>query len=122
MSYVNVYNAYNFSGAYGYIINRQAAINILKTQKPLHFEIDVFQYYYMLGLCDLYCLDKDLVFTDNNLESSIEEARGQKIGFDKLREQNFRLLVHKLPFSHYVLFQWRRLQKMFRKPFETFDY
>lgn len=72
---VSIYSCHKFYCTHGYIINREAAKNILKVQTPIRFEIDAFEYYYWLGLAELYSLNKDLVVQSCNLESTIGDER-----------------------------------------------
>lgn len=52
------------SAAHGYIINRQAAENILEAQTPVKFEIDAWAIYQKLLYINLYCMNRKLVYLD----------------------------------------------------------
>ena len=68
------------SGAYAYVLNRQAAINLLRAQTPVKIEMDAWGIYQRMGFVDLYCLNKpvillDKVLNDDSIIDKISDRR-----------------------------------------------
>lgn len=121
-STISIFSAHNLFYACGYVINRQAAENILNIQTPIKFEIDAFKFYYWLGACDLYCLNTDLVkpaLEISNL-SEIDCDTPRKYTKQRTIKKNnaYRLLYNQLSWQNKLKANIKRIQKMLHKPFE----
>uniref|UniRef100_UPI00262166C2 glycosyltransferase family 25 protein n=1 Tax=uncultured Veillonella sp. TaxID=159268 RepID=UPI00262166C2 len=118
LSKCSIYSAFSFTLAHAYIINRAAAQIMVDLQTPINFEIDVFQNYYLLKGCQLFCLDKDLVVQKNCIQSTIGEQRAKRNKeFKKHKKNVFIDLYKKLSFKEKVLFWGRKLSKEIYRPF-----
>ena len=125
---MNIYSARNLFCTHGYIINRQAAKNIKSIQTPIRFEIDAFKFYYWLGLCKLYCLDKDLILQHDNdvIESTVNS--GININSNEESQRTFKKnsaykeLYLKLSLIGKLRSQYRRFEKACYSIFEGLDY
>ncbi|ACA31310.1 conserved hypothetical protein [Histophilus somni 2336] len=121
-SAISIFSAHNLFYACGYVINRQAAENILNIQTPIKFEIDAFKFYYWLGACDLYCLNTDLVKPAPEISnlSEIDCDNPRKYTKQRTIKKNnaYRLLYNQLSWQNKLKANIKRIQKMLHKPFE----
>ncbi|MCO6524379.1 MAG: glycosyltransferase family 25 protein, partial [Candidatus Schmidhempelia sp.] len=62
---------------HAYLINLQAAKNILTIQSPLKFEIDAWKHYIYLDKLQLNCVIPSLVHQDMKMASIIEQQKGR---------------------------------------------
>lgn len=119
---ISIFSAHNLFFAYGYILNRKAAENILKTQTPIKFEIDAYKFYYWLGAADLYCLNSNLVEPEPETSELSEINYGAPRQYTKQRvikkNQAFRLLYNQLSWRDKLKVNIKRIQKALHKPFE----
>lgn len=119
---ISIYSSRNLFCMHGYIINREAAKNILKVQTPIRFEIDAFKFYYWLGELELFCLNKDLVVQSLEIESNIGSIRFANDNRTELKNKAYKDLYKQLSLSEKVKAQIKRLNKAIHKPFESLDY
>ncbi|WP_251441080.1 glycosyltransferase family 25 protein [Veillonella intestinalis] len=118
-----IYTTYGFAMSHAYIINRAAAENILKIQTPIRFEIDIFQFYYLLGACSLYCLNRNLAIQDNSFQSEIEQSRsGRTNDEDKKRKENLKSYLKKQSIFNKGMYIYRKIGMELHRPFEGLDY
>ncbi|OOS00113.1 hypothetical protein B0186_07040, partial [Canicola haemoglobinophilus] len=119
---ISVFSAHNLFYAYGYVINRKAAENILTIQTPIKFEIDAFKFYYWLSAVDLYCLNANLVEPAPTISELSEINDGHPRGYTKQRtikkNKAFRLLYNQLSCKDKLSANIKRIQKALHKPFE----
>lgn len=108
-----IYSTPRFMDAYAYIINKEAAQNIIAAQTPLSFEIDVYRYYYYLNLCDLYSVYPSPTYVDNTIESTIKDRDTEEFELlrSKYRTANFNQLFSKLSLKNKILSIYRRIKK-----------
>ncbi|MCI6407033.1 glycosyltransferase family 25 protein [Veillonella caviae] len=108
-----IYSTPRFMDAYAYIINKEAAQNIIAAQTPLSFEIDVYRYYYYLNLCDLYSVYPSPTFVDDTIESTIKDRDTEEFELlrSKYRTANFNQLFSKLSLKNKILSIYRRIKK-----------
>lgn len=113
LSPFTIYSTPRFMGAYAYIINKEAAQNIIAAQTPLSFEIDVYRYYYYLNLCDLYSVYPSPTFVDDTIESTIKDRDTEEFELlrSKYRTANFNQLFSKLSLKNKILSIYRRIKK-----------
>jgi glycosyl transferase family 25 len=64
-----IMHALGGSTGHGYVINRQAAENILKAQTPIRFEIDAWEIYQKLCYISFYTTNFDFILIDKTLAS-----------------------------------------------------
>lgn len=104
-----------FMYAYAYIINRKAAENILKLQRPLQFEIDQMRLYYYLNACKLYIINPAPVLINEACVSDIDRVDGNRYekGYDRetIRKQNYGRLFWGLPLMDKCISLYRRIAK-----------
>lgn len=109
-----IYSTPRFMETFAYIINKEAAYNILNAQTPLSFEIDVFRYYYYLNLCDLYTISPSPTYVNHNAIASTIDARDNK-EYELLREKyrtlNYNRLFSKLSLKNKLISLYRRFKK-----------
>lgn len=109
-----------FMGAYGYIINKAAANNILNIQNLISFEIDQFKLYYFLGSTNLYCASQPLVIAGDSFKSEIGNDRYTTTPQrGELRNKYFDELLHQLSLGERLYYYVRRLRKHRAKPYNT---
>ncbi len=115
MGSVNIYNSLHFYCTHAYVINRQAAENILAIQNPLSFPIDYFKMYYWLGACRLYSLGEDIVVQNEAVyESTIGDGvRGDAKLKARLRGKAQRRLFMELPIDKKIGYIKKRIEKCF---------
>lgn len=105
------------SGAYGYVINRKAAENILQAQTPIRFEIDAWAIYAKLNYLDIYCLNTDLVRLNevtsaNSLIDAVSTRKERSSAMVKrIKDGHVRDLYNRNSFKGKVIIQGRRLQR-----------
>jgi glycosyl transferase family 25 len=105
------------TAAHGYVLNRQAARNILAAQTPLRFEIDAWAIYQKLGLISLYSTDRDYVKLDGSTaaHSTIDQlAKRRELDPSRVRKikaLNIRELYDEQPFSRRCMVQLARLRR-----------
>ena len=117
-----IYSARNAFLAHGYVLNRTAADNISRIQRPIRFEIDAFKFYYWLDACKLYCLDKDLILqiSEDIVPSTVEKL--WKADRKSKKDASYKLIYNQLSLKGKLISQYRRLDKAIHKPFESLDY
>lgn len=84
--------------AHAYLINLEAAKNILHIQTPVKFEIDAWKHYIYLHQLTLFCTTPSLVIQSDSIESIIDQQKrhyGDK-NRRKLKKENFNLLFKEL--------------------------
>jgi hypothetical protein len=112
-----IYKTTSFWCTHGYIINRQAAKNILNLQTPIAFVIDWWRRYYYLNACQLFCLNHDIIKQNIEIISSIESERECFINRnyysrrEKIMAINYRELFWSLSIKDKVSGIIRRLKK-----------
>jgi glycosyl transferase, family 25 len=87
---------------HAYLINLQAAKNILAIQSPLKFEIDAWKHYIYLDKLQLNCVIPSLVHQDRQMASIIEQQKGRDFSDAnrrKLKKANFNLVFSTLPWK-----------------------
>lgn len=113
---ISMYSCHKFYCTHGYVINRAAAKNILKLQTPIRFEIDAFEYYYWLGVAELYCLNENLVVQSSLLESVIGEERfNSNIVWEKrmyVRKKLFAEVYNSLSFKEKLLAKYKHFKRV----------
>lgn len=123
LKYYDIYTTFGFAMTHAYIINRSAAENILRIQTPIRFEIDIFQFYYLLGACKLYCLNRNLAVQDSAFQSEIEQSRsGRTNDEDKKRKENLRAYLKKQNIFNRGRYVYRKICMELHRPFEGLDY
>lgn len=72
--------------AYAYVLNRPAALNLLKAQMPVKIELDAWAIYQKMGFIRLYCLNKNVVQLNKALdEDSLIDNIDDRLGRDGKR-------------------------------------
>lgn len=122
-----IYSARNAFLAHGYVLNRTAADNISRIQRPIRFEIDAFKFYYWLNACNLFCLNKDLILQANMTLDGTEPMKSTITknwcsDRKKRKDRAYKELYDRLSLKGKVVSQVRRLEKAIYKSFETLDY
>ncbi len=104
------------STGHGYVINRQAAANILKAQTPLRFEIDAWAIYQKLCYITFYTTDFDFIQVDKALaaRSLIDEISPKRHKLDskivkRLKDRQIRELYGQKSLQEKLLCQLFRL-------------
>ncbi|WP_277301322.1 glycosyltransferase family 25 protein [Veillonella montpellierensis] len=110
---ISIYSSFQGWCTYAYILNREAARNILQYQTPIQDVIDHFRHYYYLGICDLYFTDPSLVICSTECESTIDTAEGNRYqeGRSQQKRDNFKSTLRKAPISQKISYVKRRLYK-----------
>lgn len=86
----SLYEAVKVVCTHAYIINRAAAKKILAIQSPLRWPMDLFEYYYKLNCCRLYCVSPALI-TQKVVESTIGNRSNETIDTqEKHWQRNFK--------------------------------
>ncbi|WP_028255819.1 glycosyltransferase family 25 protein [Veillonella magna] len=116
--HLSIRRSLGFSGTYAYIINKEAAKNILWAQRPLHFEIDSWYTYMKLGLIRLYDINVNLVTPEAPNLASTVDIRGTRTGqvaedLGRIKDRNIKKIVNKFTFEQKVLFYRQRINKWF---------
>lgn len=123
LKYCDIYTTYGFAMAHAYIINRSAVENILRVQTPIRFEIDIFQFYYLLGACNLYCLNQNFAVQNNSFQSAIESTRSSRTDSeDKKRKENLKAYLKNQSIFTQVKYLYRKIRMELHRPFEGLDY
>lgn len=73
-----IYSTQYGIGAACYLINLTAAKELLRIQQPAKWPIDIWKFYYYLGLIKIYALNKDLYTTSNQFSSVIDQNGKRK--------------------------------------------
>lgn len=101
------------SASQAYVINREAAANLLKAQNPVRIELDAWAIYQKLGFLRLYCVSKDLVQLNDVLskESTIEVTTNQAVSLNRreIRKKHFQYWYSNLSAREKISFHLRRL-------------
>ena len=106
---ISIYSCHKFFCTHGYIINREAAKNIIEVQTPIRFEIDAFDLYSFLGIMTLYSVSENLVLQSEQFESTIEEERfcdGDATKWkikNKRRVENYNLALKRISLKQNIL-------------------
>ncbi|WP_277293414.1 glycosyltransferase family 25 protein [Veillonella montpellierensis] len=111
---ISIYSSFQGFGAYAYILNREAAKNILQYQTPICHVIDHFKYYYYLGICDVYFTDPSLAISHTEWESTIdtvENSRYNKEGREQQEKDAFKNILQQAPISQKIYYLTHRLYK-----------
>lgn len=119
---ISIYSSHNLFGTYSYIINKEAAENILNIQTPVRFEIDAYKFYYWLGAVNLYCINQNLVVPSKEIESVIGSDRFDVNNRTELKNAAYKELYRGLSTKKKLQAQLKRIAKALHKPFETLDY
>lgn len=92
------------SGAYAYVLNRQAAINLLRAQTPVKIEMDAWGIYQRMGFVDLYCLDKPVILLDKVLnDDSIIDKISDRRAVDRSNVSFLKKRIVKSWFDHFTI-------------------
>lgn len=122
---ISMYSCHKFYCTHGYIINRAAAKNILELQTPIRFEIDAFEYYYWLGVTELYCLNDDLVLQSQDFASVIGEERfAPGVTWKKRmarREEIYKNVYANLPFSEKLKAEIKHFKRVLHERMQLFS-
>lgn len=113
---VGVYETLDGSCAHGYIINREAAKNILWAQRPVGFEMDAWAYYKKLGLISLYCTDTEVIslhqdMREKSIIDSMETRKHDKASVKLIgqkKDEFFRKRYKTFPLRVQLQLQWQR--------------
>lgn len=117
-----IYSTRNAFLAHGYVLNRTAADNISRIQRPIRFEIDAFKFYYWLDACKLYCLDKDFILQHDIDVCSQTVIKNWASDRGKKKKRAYNLIYKNLSFKGKCISQWRRFEKALYKSSEGLDY
>ncbi|MBC8950099.1 glycosyltransferase family 25 protein [Xenorhabdus sp. TS4] len=74
---LSFYSIYEASYAYGYVVNYQAAQNLIDNMSPIRFEADMWGIFRILNIANIYCLLNPVIHNGDAscVTSSIEEDR-----------------------------------------------
>lgn len=117
-----IYSTRNAFLTHGYVLNRTAADNISRIQRPIRFEIDAFKFYYWLDACKLYCLDKDFILQHDIDVCSQTVIKNWASDRGKKKKRAYNLIYKNLSFKGKCISQWRRFEKALYKSSEGLDY
>ncbi|MFP8918902.1 glycosyltransferase family 25 protein [Megasphaera indica] len=127
-SSVHILRSMAGSAAHGYVINRVAAENILKAQTPLAFEIDAWALYYKLLYLDIFCLNQNVVFLNQELaNASLIDAvdnRHTRSSRDikKIKDYSFQRLLRRYSWEKRLFVEYKRLERHIDSLFYDEDY
>ncbi len=115
---ISIYSSFHGWCTYAYILNREAARNILQYQTPIQDVIDHFRHYYYLGISDLYFTDPSLAISSTEIESTIDMTEGNRYEEGRYKKErnrkerdNFKSALWQLPMSQKICYVKRRLYK-----------
>ncbi|WP_270421022.1 glycosyltransferase family 25 protein [Acidaminococcus massiliensis] len=92
------------SGAYAYVLNRQAAINLLRAQTPVKIEMDAWGIYQRMGFVDLYCLNKPVILLDKVLnDNSIIDKISDRRAIDRNNASFLKKRIVKSWYDHFTI-------------------
>lgn len=92
------------SGAYAYVLNRQAAINLLRAQTPVKIEMDAWGIYQRMGFVDLYCLNKPVILLDKVLnDDSIIDKISDRRAIDRNNASFLKKRIVKSWYDHFTI-------------------
>ena len=105
--------------AHAYVLNRQAARNILSIQTPLHFEFDTWFTYLKLRKIKIYCLSEPLVYLDEeNSHKSLIDAQENRENFNAekraIKARVYKEVYDSLPLQERLLIQLDRIKRHLR--------
>ncbi|PHM70362.1 lipooligosaccharide galactosyltransferase I [Xenorhabdus sp. KJ12.1] len=108
---LHIYQAYEASGTYGYLINKIAAKKLLKELKPIKYEADMWGIFKFRHFINVYCIIPHVIstFDLDTLSSSIETERSSL----KKERESYR---HKLK-KQEPNYQFYRLKDLLLKKF-----
>lgn len=118
-NHITVYSTQYALGAPAYIITKAAAQAILQIQTPLHWEIDIWRYYYYLGAVKLYSTNTSWITLPDQFDSTIDSMGARKYT-PELKSQR-RMRFYKTMWSdtqrwqHIFFFSFCTLRKPFLK-------
>lgn len=125
---VHILHSLAGSAAHGYVINRIAAENILKAQTPLAFEIDAWALYYKLLYLDIFCLDQNVVFLNQELaNASLIDAVDNRHtrsprDIKKIKDCFFQRLLRRYSWKKRAFVEYKRLERHINTLFYNEDY
>lgn len=103
--------------AHAYVLNRSAARNLLKAQTPVKIELDAWAIYQKLGFIRLFCLNKNVVGLDEELEkaSTIDQiatrhTRDAKV-IQRIKDKHVKNWFHHLTTTEKIAFFGRRISR-----------
>ncbi|WP_455788385.1 glycosyltransferase family 25 protein [Acidaminococcus fermentans] len=103
--------------AYAYVLNRPAALNLLKAQMPVKIELDAWAIYQKMGFIRLYCLNKNVVQLNKALdEDSLIDNIDDRLGRDgkrvkRIKDKHVYNWYRQLTMTEKIRFFGRRISR-----------